>query len=290
MYKFSQFFEGLGHGFSETYYTPQTSDNFASIFGALSPLNAKRAKLLGADHKLIASRIQIISIDGATQVKRRGFLQKEKILGTQTTSGNPNPSVNSNTRLQVLWANSDRSREKLLYMGGVWDSVIEGNDYVPAAAGGFASYFQSWASYCSTVNLGWLGNNPDPVKYKILSYSTDDVTGKTTFELNAPGITWPNNNKPVQVSVDFGGVKSPLDGSFTVWPISATSAVTVKPRPSAQGYAPGNMWINTRGFIGVGAPGVGVPPGTITPENAMTRKQGRPYYASRGRAPSAVRW
>lgn len=290
MFKFSQFFEGLGHGFSETYYTPQTQDNFTTIFGALEPLNAKRAKLLGADHEFIASRLQIVSINGVTPVKRRGFLKKERIPGTLTTTGGPNPSVNSNTRLQVLWANSDRSREKLLYMGGVWDSVIEGNRYVANAPGGFASYFQSWASYCALVNLGWLANNAAPVKYKILSYTTDDVTGKTTFTLNAPGITWPNTNNPVSVSVDFGGVKSPLDGTFTVWPISATQAITVKPRPSAQGYAPGNMWINTKGFVGIGAPGNNVPPGTITPENAMTRKQGRPYYASRGRAPSVVRW
>lgn len=290
MYKFSQFFEGLGHGFSESYYTPQTSDNIETIFGALEPLNAKRAKLLGADHTLIASRLQIVSIDGTTVVRRRGKLKKERIAGTQTTSGGPNPSVNSNTRLQVLWQNSDSSREKLLYMGGVWDSVIEGNRYVQSAPGGFASYFQSWVSYCQQVNLGWNGNNPNPVKYKIVNYVVDPVTALVTFTLAAPGIVWPTFDKPVGITVDFGGLKSALDGSYLVWPGTATTAVTVKPRPSSMFIGPGNLWINTKGFIGVGPPGVGLPPGPIVAQNAMTRKQGRPYYASRGRLPSVVRW
>ena len=288
IYKYTVAIEGLGHGASETLYFTREDDDVTRAIQSVESVTAKRARLLGSAHYVKAARVQLVYDLVGEPVIRRGQLRK---FGPAILPGTAaNPSEDSGTSLQVQMSNSTNMRKKLLFLSGPWARIFPNGDSYDPNQGAWLSYFNQWASEVIGLGMGWMGDAPDPTKVRVTGYTVDNTSGIVTYSLAAPGITWDSYDSPVSVTVDFPLSKSPLDGTYLVWPITPTSFQTAQPRPAAPFTVPGNVWINSTFFIGLATLNNQGQPGTITGQNPVSRKRGRPLYSSLGRAARTVRW
>ena len=228
--------------------------------------------------------MSIVRGNAGEKIKRTGQLNKVFLVGNQSQD-----ACAPNLRLQLQFQNSTQTRDKLLYMGGVYNSVLPRIGAYDGNGGNFASYFNSWREAIIAAEMGWLGDNLNAQIGKIVGYAFDPTTGLVQFALQAPGVTWPNSDDPVRVSIAFP-FKSPLDGTYLVQHTSSTSCTTVQPRPAAPFTLQGTIQLKGTNFISLATLNNLGLTGTVIAQNGMTRKSGRPYYASRGRLSPTVRW
>lgn len=290
LYKYTFSANVPGHGLSETLYFERADDNVDAAVVSVNDVTTKRIRLLGKQGKAVAVRVQLIldNDNPDVEILRRGRLVKfafDQGFGTQA-----NNCCEPNVSLQVAFTTANFTRRKLLMMGGAWAGIFPAVDTYDPNFGAWASYFGQWIQACQAIPFGWLGNSDNPVKYKVTGYVQDPISGLVTFTVQAPGITWPNNTDAVSLNIDVPLTRSPLDGKHLVSHSSATTFTTLKPigvRP----YPPGQLiqvWIDTDEFVSLAPIPPSNAPGRIDGQNAVTRKRGRPTYASRGRLPTAV--
>ncbi len=289
VYRHTLIFEGLGHGATESlYYTIPSPSSVNAAFTLLSILKNKRAALLGAEWQIKGERIEQVVDDTGAKTKRIGSVAKFFLPGVQAQ-----PAAESNVSLQVQFSDSTFAHNKLLFMCGPPRSLFpNGNAFDPnqsSQPGTWWSAFQSWRTLLISLGASWY-SAPTVQTAFISDYVFSNTSGRTTYTLTAPGITWPATNVPSRVSVEFPLSRSPLDGVQLVIPISATSCYTAGPRPAAAWTVQGTMKLKGAQLISLATPNLSGQLGTITPENPMTRKRGRPLLVSRGRASVQVRW
>lgn len=277
--------EGLGHGYSESLYFELAGDNLDAAIALVAGVKDKRRPLLGKEHYLKGERVAMIYNDAGEKVTNIAQPFKFYLPGNQSQR-----SAESNISLQILFTNASKSKKKLGFMFGPYNALFPfGDAFVDDGSTAFASNFQSWRSLLITLGMGWM-SSPTTQKRKITGYVFDPVTGLTTYTLEAPGLNWPNTDKPVAVSVEFPLSRSPLDGRQLITHTNATTATTAKPRPAQPFTTPGVMTIHTPQLIKLNTPAGNTLTGNIIPQNPVSRKRGRPLLVSRGRAPVISRW
>lgn len=283
-WKYTMIFEGRGHGWSETYYFENGSDDINAAYQNVAIIPGKRAPLLGAECRIKGDRIaEVITVAGE-RIKRKTQVRRLNFNGTLAHSADQ-----TNTSLLAQWVTGDGAFKRLAFMGGPWDDIFPAPDvFMPN--GNWTTFWNSWVAACQAANLGWLTSGRT-VPATIDDYNFDPVTGHTTYVLLAPGLVWPNGvGKPNKVAVEFPLSKSPLDGTQIVVPLTATTAVTAKPRPAQPFTIQGLMVLFQPQFKTIGAGGVAQALGTIKEQVGVSRKRGRPLLVSRGRQPVRPLW
>ena len=284
LFKHTLIFEGNGHGWTETlYFFANTND--LNVAGAnVAGLADKRAPLLGKEAQIKGERLALILNNVGAHVTRKTTVTKYFKPGNQNE-----PTEDSGTSLQVQFVTGDQGSKKLMFMGGVWRNIFPNGDSFNPAYGTWASAFNQWADFVKTQKLGWLGRVVDQ-QADITGYTFDPETGLTSYVLGGAGITPPNFTDPVRVGVEFPTTRSALDGIQLVVFDDATHCKTAKFKPSRPFLIKGKMKTYTYGLLHAGSGGTGQPTGTITGQNPVDRKRGRPLFVSRGRLANRVVW
>jgi len=283
LYRQTFIFSGESHGWSESLYFQNSSDSVAVAAATVADLRNKRQALLAKQYTLTGQRVALVATDTGVPVTRVTRIDKLNLAGNQAQQG-----VESNISLQVLMTDSTERNKKLLFLGGVWrDLFPKGNAFDPSV-GTWQTSFNAWRSALQQLHMGWRATDVKTTT-DILNYVFDPTNGLTTFTLKAPGATWPNNNKPVQVAIEFPLSRSPLDGVQLVTHTSATTCTTAKPRPAQPFTTPGSLTQRTYKFIDLGTV-TGTTTSAIEGQNPVSRKRGRPLLVSVGRAPVRTRW
>jgi hypothetical protein len=196
-WKYTLIFEGRGHGWSETFYVENDTDDFPTVYAALANIAPKRAPLLGAECRIKGDRLaEVISTTGVVQ-KRVSQVRRLNFAGTQAHSADQ-----TNTSLLATWITGDQKSKRLAFMGGVWDDVLPAPD-VFSPSGAWTTFWNQWVAACQTAKLGWLTSGRT-TPATITGYTFDATTGLTTYVLKAPGLVWPNgDDRPNKVAVEF---------------------------------------------------------------------------------------
>lgn len=289
LWKHTMTFSWPGYGSSENWYFLNSSADPLAMLNLVRPVAQKRAPLLGKDGYLITSRVQMIemSYPGGTKTKRIGLIETLNLRGQQTISGADNFCCDNGISLKVLCKDYTKQRSKFVMLPATWAAVVPTlNSYNPT--GTFPSLFNQWSAQLIALGYGWLGNPGDGQVVNILGYDFDEQTGKTTFTLQNPGMTWPNNALPVRVNVRFPK-RNWLDGVYLVTHTTATTCRTVDPAPAPPFSEVGQMSLIPSSLYVLADPSAPlVNQGLVIPQASMRRKRGRPLYASRGRAPEKI--
>ncbi len=288
IYRHTLILEGPGHGASESLYYDIPSPSSVSLaFTTLSDVKNKRALLLGKEWQVKGERIQQVIDDAGVKQRGVGSMNKFFLPGVQAQ-----PAAETNISLQVLFADATQAHKKLMFMAGCPRSLFPNADALDlnqsTLPGQWLSSFNGWRNLIRSLGAGWY-SAPMAQNAPIVGYDVDPVTGITTYTLGA-SITWPNNNKPVKVSVEFPTVRSPLDGVQLVIHTSDTVCYTAKPRPAAAFTVQGILNLKGASLIKLSTANQQGQMGSVTPMNPMSRKRGRPLLVSRGRLPVVVRW
>jgi hypothetical protein len=284
LYKQTLMFETRGHGWSESMYFEQPTNDLATAQTFIATVKEKRALLLGKEASIKGERIALIRTDVGAPVKRQAILTKVFLPGYSSES-----ACESNISLQVQMSNSTRTKKKLIFLGQPWRAVFPDVDSFNKNYPGWGTQFQQWRAVLQEKKMGWLYAVP-VASLVITTYQFSSVTGHTTYTTNAP-LPGAVAGEPIRVSVEFPLSRSPLDGVQIVVPGSTPNTyITAKPRP-AQGFIiEGTMRLLGSQFASVE---VGPPlslPGEIVGQNPVSRKRGRPLLVSRGRLPGTARW
>lgn len=285
LFKHTIAINGLDYGASETMYFQRQDDDILAADAATFNVVQKRAMMLGRQHFIKASRIQLIRTQNGLTRKRTGYLRKLAIPGSSSFD-----SCAPNLRLQAMMKDASAQRTKLTFLSGCWDAIFpQGNLYF-GQAGGFQSYFNAWAGALIALGYGWLADTGEDEASLITGYSFDPASGHTVYALAPGGIQWPEIGRPYRVDVEFPLSRSPLDGTQIVIPTSPTSAITAKPRPAGPFVVQGTMKLRGSSFVSLATTNNQGNPGSVLAQNAMTHKSGRPLYTSRGRSAPIARW
>lgn len=275
--------EGFGHGFSETMYLETGDDTIATAYAQIGDVKLARSKLLADGYHVKGDRLSMKLNTALQKVTNISQVREVFMPGTAAQV-----SISTGAAFKVLMVNAAATKKKLTFLGGGWEACNPvQNTFIPAGA--WTTFFNSWVSKLIAAKMGWLSNSsPDPTP--IIGYTFSPDTGHTTYTLSAALFAAPFPGKPVKVSVDFPGIKSPLDGPQVVIPLTATTAITAKPRPANVFVLPGRMRLYVPSFVGLATPAGDVPTGSVNVLKITGRKRGRPLLVSPGRAPVRDLW
>lgn len=282
-FKQTLIFEGAGHGWTENLYFHHDTDDLNAAMIQVGQVKNKRAALLGKQFHIKGERVALIVNQAGQPVTNKSLLRKFYIPGDPNENGE-----DTGTSLQVQFVNSAQTDKKLLFLGGPWAGVFPfANAYVEKYKN-WQTLFQSWAAAVITAKMGWLARGVSQ-EAKITDYDFFPGTGHTTFVLGGAGITWAAGNPPTRVAVEFPTRRHPLDGTYLVVPSQPLQCTTAAPRPAPPFTVEGTMRLYSYNLVRMDVT-TGQRTGTITGQNPVGRKRGRPLLSSRGRAPVTVRW
>jgi len=282
-------FAGIEQGWAEDFYWIQSSTDLNLAEAAVLPLAQKRAGLLAEGYVLTVIRNAVVISDTNTRIKRRTDLVEPRIPGV--TGWKPSQP---NTALMALWQTADNTQNKKQYMRGVPADLGESGKTPTLTMPGWLTKWNNWRSAMELFRAGWLVTAVDQHAV-ITSYTISETSGIVTFNLAAPGLTFPlGPGFRQRVYVSLPG-KSPLDGPITVIPalapdgqIKCTTAEPIGVAPFEPGQF-GTMDIKAASLVTLAPVGQGIS-GQIHPQRMVTHKTGRPTYASRGRSPAKPKW
>lgn len=283
-------FLGQGQGWSESFYWSSADGNLQTAENLTTPLAQKRAKLLANTYVLQVIRNSVVIDDGGAKVLRQSDLAEPGFTGVASwTPATPNLC------LLCVWQTANNRASKKQYMRGIPNAIDDGGkiaNFNAAGAAAFGSNFQSWASAMQAFGAGWLAGVVSKTAI-INTYTVDADTAQVTFTLAAPGVVpWPVSfGASTRVYVSLPG-KNPLDGALVVVPTSALSCFTTKghPAPPLPVDQIGVMKLRTPNLVTLAPLAPNTPTGVISPQRVISRKTGRPTYASRGRQSARVLW
>lgn len=286
--RYSNYFSGHKQGWSESLVYKANTENLTSELAFVDPISTARAALLANGYTLTDIRLAILQRADGTRPKRLVRLSE---VGKPGNGATWKPAM-PNLRCMLQFVTSDNLYSKKLFLGGCPAALGDDGKTPDQEVLTWKTKFNNWKSKLIFSNFGWLGSTVLQTAV-INSYTLDDVSGRVTFALAAPGMTWPvGAGKRVAVRIKLPG-KNPLDGNQVVVVTNATSCFTAK----GIGVAPfivgeiGTMELLGPVFHGVGtsAPGQ-IPSGDIFAQRIVSHKTGRPTYASRGRLGERVLW
>lgn len=255
-------------GWTESLYFQQTTEDLRAAYSKAFSLAQKRAALIGIQTSITAIRVSIEINNAGDRVVGDSLLNYVNLAPAISTT-----SEDASTALQVIFRSGDAVRRKLLFMRGIWDSIVDAGGQYNDTVGDWATKFSAWRSEVISGGWGWLYTRPNLIG-TINGYEVSPQ-GFVSFALASPGIFGPGPYPgPVKVRVARLNGRSVLNGTLIVQPLTAGTAITTKPRAAAEFTSPGTMRTYLTEFI---------PAATIDGQKIVTRKAGSPLLVSRGR-------
>jgi hypothetical protein len=283
-------FNGQAQGWEESFAIQSPDGNLSAVAPLMLQLAQKRAKLLASTYELQVIRCSVVLDNAGSKVLRQSTLAEPHLKGVQAWA-----PATPNMCLLVEWSNASDTATKKQYMRGIPAGLgDEGKipDFGSSTAAAWQSNWNAWTSAMVAYPCGWIGTT-QTAKAVINAYEVDPDTAQVTFTLAGSGIPalLTLQGYPQRVYIKLPG-KNPLDGPQTVIGVSATSCFTphANPAPPLPSGQLGIMTTRGPGFISLAPVTQGGPSGSIDPQRIISRKTGRPIYASRGRASARVRW
>jgi hypothetical protein len=279
-------FEGLGQGFSESFYWSKSTKVLADAEDSITEIAKKRAKLLASAYVLTVCRNTIVEEVGVGRIKRLSDIFEPRLPGVAAWTANAQP----NEALMCLWQTGDNNYSKKQYMRGCPSGLTDDGKKPVIGYASWLSSFNAWREAMVAQKAGWLTSVVDQQR-PISTYLTIADSGIVKFTFGEGGFTWPVPfGTRTRIYVKLPG-RSPLDGPLVVVPTSPTVAITAEP----VGVAPqipdqiGSAEIRKYQLVTLESAGQGAPVGQIHPQRMVTHKTGRPTYASRGRSAGRAR-
>lgn len=273
-------------GWSENWYFQRDTVVLKDLLDEFDPLARLRAKLLGANAGVTHMRVSVVTDVATGNHIQRVSLGRELNYFADST----NKLCQPHDSLLVQCVTADQRLHKPLYLGGTWmRNFDELRHYNPVDD--YATRFNNWAMEVKARGLGWL-TQAVAENRQILGYTTDAVTGRTTYNLDGP-ITMQGDPPRRRVTVNFPGGHEALDGVQIVGPVTgeANKVITVKPRPShAFDGRIGIMRSYTYALAVLGPTQGNQPAATIDPQRGARRNRGKALYAEAGRRPALIRY
>lgn len=286
LFRITWAFDEPKQGWSESWFFQRDAGILRDLLDEFEQLGDFRAAMLGKSAQLSHVRISQV-MDTVTGIKTpRLSLPRDTIKTGSSTQLLCSP----HDSLLAQCVTADQLHKKPCYLGGVWMKCFdELRHFNPPS--GFITLFNTWAGEVKARGLGWLAQKKD-VFATITDYSTDAVTGRTTYTLDAP-ITFEGDPKRRRCLVDFPGGHEVLDGVQLVAPVAGfpNKAITVKPRPAAAfAGVEGSLKTYTFDFVALGPIATGQPQSLIEPMRMARRNRGKALYAEVGRQPARKRF
>jgi len=278
-------FNGPRHGASESLYFQQNALDIDGAFTFLADTVSKRAALLGKTWEITGHRIMVVRDTLGNHVVRQGDIKKMFVPGTQTQEADE-----TGNSLQAQMADSFKKYKKLCFLCGPWRAIFpHDNTFDPNGGPGFQTLFDAWGLSLITKQMGWL-RQVVANQARITNYLMNPTTGIVTITLANPGIPWFAIGKPQSVRIDIPLRRSPLDGNHVVIPVDAVTCTTAQPIGVQPFTVQGTLSTFDKVFVNLADQNNRGQTGTVTAQNPVSRKRGRPSLASRGRAPVRVQW
>lgn len=285
-FRLSIFMDEPKQGWSENWYYERANLNLKDQLDEFEQLLTLRAALLGFSASVTHIRCSAIK-DLDTGAKITRVFQGRDVIKPATTT---NKLCSPHDSLLVRCISADQRLRKDVYLGGVWARIFtELRKY--ESVDDFATRLAAWATEVKARGLGWLTQTLQD-DLVINSYTSDPVTGKTTYDLDGP-VTFLPKQVSRRVSVTFPGGNDALDGVQLVGPVTdePNKAITVKPRPAhAFDGRKGRLKSYTYSFIALGPTPTGGPASSIDAQRQARRNRGKASYAEAGRRAATVRF
>ncbi len=266
-------FNGPGRGWTESYYRSSADGSILAELAVMDIVAPKRAQLLGDGFNIQGYRVSRITDNALV----RGRFGSEALL--KFWPGNSNYDGDfSDTALLVIAKDATTTRQKAVYLRGLWD-VVTGGEGAIIAPPEWNTAFNTWRAEMEARQFGWYGQGAAGPLGQVLSYASDvndNVTVTVTedyFPLNTVGTTQ-------VVRIRGVNVKSKLNGQYPVFIVSRSTFRIPKPVALGTFTTPGFVQLLQFAFV----------QGTqFRQQRIVSRKSGAPLFSSRGRAPTRPR-
>lgn len=267
-------YTGPGRGWTESYYQNRVDNNLVLASNQLREVCNSRVKLLGDGYRIQGWRVSFITNDAGERIRGGSYPIQEEIF---PPGNNPDGDF-SDTSILIEWKNLDATRLKNTYMRGVWDVEVIGEG-AKAKGALYLQYFNDFKAKILQYQYGWYGRVPNTAQVGVLGYLSS-ATDVVTITMKANIFDAGTIGKPVLVNFTGINTKSRINGQQVVIPTSTTACELKKPLAVGP-YVNG-------GFARVlGYEFVPISEGNMA--RVVSRKTGRPLFASRGRAPARPR-
>lgn len=257
-------------GWSEVFYLEPLSGTFSEAASIALSLRVPRARLLGANASMKAVRVQVVQDAAGAKVKRRGDLFQGEGFGGEPTE----PNAALDTCLLLDFIDAGQTRHKVMFLGGIWDS-IEANNGAYSPSPDWNARLDVWRTQLVAQSFGWVGRTPS-APFAITTY-LQNLDGFVQITSAAGTYTGLPLNTPVQIGIQglqSTGGPSNLNGQLLVRPISATEAITVEQRAVLPYLSGGTVTTYTFAFVKTAA---------VAAEKIGNRKRGSPLLEPVGR-------
>lgn len=220
--KASYVMSGPYHGWRETWYFQQTSQNLTDAFPTWVTTLESRRQLLGAQCQIKAVECSIvlddagnpvIDVSAPDYVFKNGYTQED--------------SADLDVALIINASILSRNKSRNVFMRGIWDSIeTMGGVYSAPPTGLWATKFASWVATMKAIGVGYIATTKAG-PFAITGY-TQLVDEQVQLTFAAPG-PWAAGvpQAPVQIRINTARQSSKLAGLKVVQPLSATTAVTI---------------------------------------------------------------
>ena len=180
--------------FTEVHYrnsvtdTPSLGLQAENYLTNIAPL---RAALLGKDAAIEGLRV---SYRDPTSIK--SWSQNFEMLGNQDQ-----PVAEPFVSLDFKFRGANNTRQKWVYLRGIWDSVEEDANYTPAKGIGWQDKLDAWKNALIANAYGWPGVDDVKSKKGVVSTFASNVNGTVTFTTDFDFSTVMANGSRIQVSI-----------------------------------------------------------------------------------------
>lgn len=267
IFKCTQIFQGPQHGWEETWWILEPTDDYQKVMDRLQELCGFRAKLLGKQAKIIGQRV---SAEG---------IVADAIARATVYPGNEEFDCDEpDAALLFRVENGPRTKHKNCYLRGIPDVIDEQFGVYNPVPGGFGGLVNEWKTCLQQRGWGWYGTpNGGRIKIFLLQPGYESVgNNRIKFTLAAPLVI--PGGAPPQFAVRFAGINKPaksnLNSQVIVTQDDATHVTTILPYGVLPWVSGGWLNYNSKNFIGV-AQGAAL--------RIVTRRVGAPLLVSRGR-------
>jgi len=143
-------FEGLGQGFSESFYWQKSNANLNEAETTITEIAKKRAKLLAAPYTLTVCRNSVVQEIGVGAVLRKSDIFEPRLPGVAAWTAAAQP----NEALMCLWQTSDNGYSKKQYMRGVPSGLTDDGKKPVITYASWLSSFNAWREALVTLGAG----------------------------------------------------------------------------------------------------------------------------------------
>lgn len=277
--KVTWFFNGAERGWTESLAMQRSDDNLVSAVATADAVAQLRAAMLGREYSIEGLRVARYydNFPTGARITNQTLNKRFVYKGPQTVAwagDSPDAGV------QAEFANGPGDRKKLIFLGGIPDAIIVNGGGLDTTQLDWQSKFNTWASAVIGAAMGWITDTKS-AKVNVSNFVADNATGIVTFTVPV-GTFGAGPYKPQ--SVRFSGLNGghcPLNRQLVVQATSDTTCVTVFPIATGPFRSPGKMLLYGHPMSGTA---------TITAQQGVDRKRGRPTLQPLGRARKRVVW